>query len=579
MNFFWWIILVLDPRMVSTTAVELKKLINKIGSYQTVVFNDNSMNQTTFLKNLMTCNPTVIVNSNKPLNLISVNESTQLSIFHYSQQLSIHIIIFSSLAKVSGILNNIVNMSPQKSRPKTLLLTPISNSDQNLKKIFLEAWLLKFLDFSIIQYDTDRNHVFLTYNPFMKKYQKKNLKDVEELFPDKLKNAYGYPLKTRVFDIPPVLVTETINNRIVNVKGFLFSRIEVAAEKLNFKLEYMEDSHNVSEALQKMRENLELNEINVSPLALPLSKIFQKNNILIGYPFELRKLLAIVPIIKVPRIDITINVFMLMLIFCFILIIFFSVTCTLKLNVSYWNIFYIFGLLIGTPIAKPQKKVSRIIYLTIAVLSIIFSNEFFSKLADIKLLFVEQELNTLDDIHQLKIPIYVPNHYKLFNVTEQDQKVVPFIHKIDKIDECVDILIETNNAVCISSSYRAKHYFKSNINPRGRPVMKMADVSFQYQIHGYFYEKASPFAEKIENVFKRLFESHIISQHELLARNKIRIIIPKQLMSKKILLKQTVLIILGVGCVMAIITFVFELTYYHGFYKRLNISVVYKKFF
>lgn len=560
----WWLILFFGQKNNVSIAKELHKLIKSLEPYGIVIITDNPINKKPFLENLISFNPAVIIDLNEFVNHTNDVRSFELSVFQNPRQSSVFVIISRSSAEILDILGDIVKMEPVKARPKTLLIILSNCSDEDLKNIFTKAWSLKFLDLTITSNDD-----VLTYNPFTNEYRKENLKDMEELFPDKLNNVNEYPLMSRAFNAPPFLIAKVQNNKVVKVTGTKIVRLNILAEKMNFQLKFKKDLRNLNEAYKKLQDNLESNEINVSPMGIHLDKRFLKRDILVGYPLSFSKITAVVPIIKNPRINLTLNMFLLLLVFCVILMILFTFIYALKLNLNYWNIFYIFGILIGTTIMEPQKTVSRIVYLTIAILSIIFSNDFLSILADVKLHFVEQKLNSFEDICRMKIPIYVVHHYHILNDTESDRKLLTYSQKIEKFSECVKMLIETNNASCISASQMAEHHAKTNLDNKGQPVMRVADISLDYQFDVYFYEKASPFMEKIEKIFRRIHESGLVTVHENRIKNKVQIVKPKVMLNEETLLTQTLLIILSVGYTLGVFIFVGEFVCFNGFTNTL----------
>lgn len=166
-------------------AEKLNKLIN-LNPYSLVIFTDNfqgiNFYQTT-LNSLRSQSSAINIDLNKTKQ-INYNRSSEISIFKNPRKSAIYIIIPSEEIKISDILDDIINISPASSRPKTLLfLQSRLNFDE--KKILNKAWSLQFLDFSIIKKSV--NNTFTKYNPFFENFTIKASKDVDELFPDKHK--------------------------------------------------------------------------------------------------------------------------------------------------------------------------------------------------------------------------------------------------------------------------------------------------------------------------------------------------------------------------------------------------------
>lgn len=168
------------------------------------------------------------------------------------------------------------------------------------------------------------------------------------------------------------------------------------------------------------------------------------------------------------------------------------------------------------------------------------------------------------------MPIFIPNVYNIYNDTEQDERLFQLSHKIDKIDKCIELLIKTSNASCITTHQRAKFHSEKNLNLQGKPIIKITDIFFQYQLDGYVYESASPFSEKIEKILRLIFESGIISHHEKINMSKVRIFRQKIQFSEEVLLMQTVLIILSIGYTLSTVTFAGEFVSGSGLLRFLS---------
>lgn len=565
MKFYWLINFFLVQKIIIMHADKLYKLIKNLNPYGCVIFTDNfqelNAEHYIFLGNLINLNPTVIIDLNE-FNKSNDNRSFAMSIFQNPRKSAVYIIFLSKECKTTRILDIIIKISPVSSRPRTLLFLPKYCSPHEEKKILTKAWTLKFIDFSIVKIDTNNMFTFKTYDPFIDEYSDINCSnDVDNIFPNKLNNVHAYPLITRAYNVPPIITTVIKENKIIKVGGTRFARIKYIAEKLNFKLQFKEDLHNVTLTFEKIIENLESNEINASPVGFLLSRQFQNKNFIYGNPMNIGKIVVIVPVIKTTKIDISSETFVLLLIFSTILIIFYIFVRIWRFDTNYWNIINIFGILIGVSTVQPINKVSRIIFMTIAILSMIFSYDYFSTLANIKQLLVEEDLNTYKDIERFKLPIYIPNFYA-DNDTEYEKNLN--FRRIDSIHGCIQLLIETNEAVCIAPTAEAEHFSKVNLNSRSQPVMKITDLSFRHQFDSYLYEKASPFAEKIEKSLLQIIESGMISVQDSWARNEIRFVHSKQsLLLEEVLLNQIILITMITGCTFSIIIFLFESLHSH----------------
>lgn len=202
MKIFWLSFIFLVQESVINMRVQiLHELIDDLNPYVIIIFTDNlkkiNTKQNIFLRNLANQNPTVKIDLDN-ISQTNDNRSFELTVFINLRRSAICIILPSEKSETSRILDTIVNTSAVSSRCKTVLILPTNCSDRAEKKILIKAWNLKFLDFSIVKTDIYDNHTFETY-PFTNVYYKKKISnDKNSIFPDKLKNVHGHPLKTQV---------------------------------------------------------------------------------------------------------------------------------------------------------------------------------------------------------------------------------------------------------------------------------------------------------------------------------------------------------------------------------------------
>lgn len=71
-------------------------------------------------------------------------------------------------------------------------------------------------------------------------------------------------------------------------------------------------------------------------------------------------------------------------------------------------------------------------------------------------------------------------------------------------------MIETSNAVCILSFKKARYFSQIYSNNQGKSIMRISDFEFLYKLDAYFYKKASPYPEKIDETTRQIVESGII---------------------------------------------------------------------
>lgn len=162
MKISWCIFIISGHLVMILSAENLQDFFDTVKPYGSVVFADDSNNQTLTIENLMKYNPALIEDLNEVLDFKVNSGSFKPSIFQGSQRSSVYIIIPSSSAKLTDVFKNIVKISPVSLKPKILLFISNNFLDGGLKSILLNARSLKFLDFTIIQINTEDNYIFLS---------------------------------------------------------------------------------------------------------------------------------------------------------------------------------------------------------------------------------------------------------------------------------------------------------------------------------------------------------------------------------------------------------------------------------
>lgn len=184
----------------------LHQLIQKIDSYQ------NFIVQSDFLAEDSCFNDKSSILDRKPSITYSLDANNchkiLLGISNYSfsniqsSLIIFYAVNFSEIWYFIGIIIHIFkDISFVGKRPKLLVVLSKSfESYDEIAMILKINWEYKFLDFSIITMNSaviDVNSVFMIhyFNPFNNVIYRKEIDDKNiEVFPDKLKNAYGYPL-------------------------------------------------------------------------------------------------------------------------------------------------------------------------------------------------------------------------------------------------------------------------------------------------------------------------------------------------------------------------------------------------
>lgn len=415
----------------------------------------------------------------------------------------------TSLEKTFLNLNNVVAYSPVSARPKCLLTITNYFDKNKIEKMLRKAWSLKFLDFTVLrmsEMDT------FSWNPFTNQYYQGYLNNKHyTLFPDKLIDVNKYPLKVLMWNKLSYKSVERKNNKLIQMDGSSYNYIEVISKKLNFDLNVIiEPSSSFKNSIENLFHKLGENEVNVAAVSIFLTR-FQNKNVVIGYPTWVSKIVLVLPNnLTIDDYDFPPEMFITIVSFPIIILIFVTMIKLSKFKSQEWTILKIVQILIGTATRHPRNKNNeRIVFLTVVLLSMLYGNIFFSNLTNTKLKRKFKEFNTYEDILESDLPIY--SFYE--NSTNQNlpKDVDQIFSKSQIMDsvKCLEKIIETNYAICITSGVAAEFYIKYYLAPDGSQILKESHLSFPTEPLALGFEKASPYAEKFSIMIQKIFESKV----------------------------------------------------------------------
>lgn len=196
------------------------------------------------------------------------------------------------------------NFSPPRAKFLLVLIGDSSLVHIHLKKLFIDAWEMKFLDFSILIVHDEGNPIIRNYNPFFKTYHRAATNS-GQLFPDKLANMNGYRLKTLLYRRSPHLdFTNDTNKITVSILDYGFWKLTTDA--LNFTLDFTEihaKNFPVKEILNKIEKNEIDVSINPNILGLRLPNYIKRGALLIGKVVREADVNLVAPILYVKGAD------------------------------------------------------------------------------------------------------------------------------------------------------------------------------------------------------------------------------------------------------------------------------------
>lgn len=570
--FLFWIILFLIEKLTfsSSNVLEFSKVIGGLNPHHLTVFRSNiSKNDQEldgFLQNFFSEIPTVLVDSAKISHLDETFLSTRPG-FINPRQSTVYVMVDTIASRnfnfkvYHNFLESLVLLSESKQRPKCLLtLFDRKNSilHDQAKEILQYAWDLKFLDFTILVVDDNSQIFSLNYNPFTKSYNMGISQGVNKLFSDKLINVNKYPFVLPVLNRPPLFLVEKEGINIKKVSGFEYPWLKVIIEKMNFDLNFL--SEHDGSTIRNPIKKLEKNKLTMSAFVYLVEGYVLGKNVIIGDPIELTKMVVVLPKIQVPKLNFSVNMLLDFIIFLSVMLVLVVTVRCFNFGSKKWNVFYVFQNFIGVTTTQPTRNIERMIFYLISILSIIYSSGLFSTFNEVKLTLVEKNFYSYDKLNRSGMIVYTK--YPLENMTNVDTNLRNFLSNVKFLKNdnlCIDELIKTRFAACILEFKRARYYVRTNVNTQGLSVMKISDLSFAQQHLALAFEKASPFAEKINKIVRSILESGIALHFRRL--ETVRAYQAEETESSKKLLCTILIFIWVTGCLSATVVFFIELAY------------------
>lgn len=502
-----------------------QKIISRLHQHQITFFLNNSQNvlvsreKANFFRILRQV-PHIIVDFKF---IIEKNAIFDKSSVNDSVHLSLNIVLsdqnFYQSNSSKSIIDFLAQLCPIQPRQKVLifLMKNISLSETRLKEIFEYAWFKKFLDFTVIDQEQKMLHTVCTvhhYNPFKNELIREKINFETNLFPENIKNIYGYSAKIGL--VRSDIITQKIKDlsgKIVDVDTEKYYLLSTALKKLNFSHQFKEFGINKTfwEGFKVIDDKLANNEINffVKPR---LSHVVSNEHVLINIENDCEKMLAIVPtksiITKVyVSVDVIIN-------FCFLPTLIIFIYLTVKLLIvkqEKWKIFKIAEIFFGMSKICPKSNVDRIIYMLIIISSSIFSINFYSRFLEIGLAKNEDMFNTLRNINESNLNIYAFKGYYNSIFTGSDAYVQSIKYKTKKADDaipCLEELALYDDRICIVRENFLKLFVKYHPTLRNYEFT-VAKPTFNCVKIYYSFEKSSPYTKKFNSIFRYIHESGI----------------------------------------------------------------------
>ena len=522
----------------------VQQISNDMVTHQLVVLRNKTIKKDAFAENLLLKNllkeiPAIFIDLNE-LKYSSDNRLLSSPIFINPRQSSLYIILKHENNKINNFysdLKNIINflssIAPVYTRPRTLVIfyqESNKNSDASFWSTFKFAWKNKFLDFSVIK--INKNGSILTnapvvynFNPFFNLMNKGIFYSNVTIFPNKLKNVNGYPLKIPIFDSPPFIVLlKDRSGKNITVKGIMYPITSVTAKHMNFTLDQaleLTERVPIMNWLELVRD--QLNESSLDMLSIPTVSFVSGDFQQVYVESQCIEYVALVPVMYSTKLNFPLSHLSNLFLITFIFITVIYLLNETKINQEYFRLTDVLKITFGKIVdPMPRKTVNRVMFLTISFMYIVYCNILLSRLIDANVVKYEKPFETFEEIYNSKLKVFVEKIFfdRIFNNT--DNHYVLGIKNntvaVKDIEICIKKLKRQYNCICIINNLKAKTLISDYVKNHRSTLMKIAKPVFGCERLAFPLQKGSPYGVKFNEIFRYIMESGMEEGWEMVQR-------------------------------------------------------------
>lgn len=448
-----------------------------------------------------------IVAQTIPTSYILVNDSDPLGL-PSSQVSQATLVLYIYVAKTSPNFEqteNITRAIVSKNRPKILLITMMEETDCNFEPLLKQTWQNHLIDIAILELSKLNRHTIATkvhqYNPFTDVYDQRPYVSGIELFPNKMDNLHGYPIRIGMvkragylwymknsqgypvmYRGPDVKVIKTLA-RIMNFTIAVYPSQEVFVDIINEKID----------------------------MIIPTLSIFADANAVkcdFTLPFGFESWCPVVPVkYKSNHAEIR-GLIGIATNFC-VLLIFWGLSVVLKFQSDLWQPLKIFGLLIATTISsRPKKTTERVIFFLIVLASSMYSANLFIDLTNISMkehtVIDYNSYKELDDTGLTPVILTGLLNVTFLNEDESSSRLKRNAIQMDNAESCANYLEQHKNITCFLETRSVNMIMYSHAR-EGKRVLKICEkLCYAKPPSAYFLKKHSPYRDQFVKIIIRL---------------------------------------------------------------------------
>ncbi|CAB0036255.1 unnamed protein product [Trichogramma brassicae] len=506
-------------------------------------------------------------------------------------------------SEMSALLDAYVDMVPRTIRPRWLNLFLKSDLDEvdddapYIEQFLRYAWDKKFLDFTVIETTLTLDHPIRihSYNPFTDLYEMKlidyrndcdmELAPLKRLFPDKLHNMRGYPLRTIfVPEVPSLVVERNSTGHSIYLSGpdywllaTVFRELNVTMISLPTRAQRYSHSHTTDPEDLPIYQAMKLGLIDVSgnQLYLWLDKNVTTER---GMLFRTDSYCAMVPNLVKSQVEVSRKFYAGVAFTLIVSLVVVRFAKLLRFDAGVWQGSNVFRLLIGFSIPRPSSVLrERLVLGSILFVAMSYSTIYYARLTNRSLRnYGRVPFRSFRDLWESGLVplVFEPFFATTFDAHERVGKD-PWVRLLKQraqrvtysFAECVERqLAQPSLYSCLLPETMGhdveRRREQENSWDDGQAKIRVMHPCFWKSWKGFVLAPGSPYVEKFDRLFVRIVEAGLIGlwQHNYSrsARIKDRIRYDKKDRLESAGLRKQLALIVGVGYALATIAFAAE---------------------